>query len=505
MPGDDDVDAFRDRNRHWLEDFARFCVIAEREGHRAWWRWPPELARRDPDALDALARTRADAVRAVMARQCAVDRCWQAIRREAAERGIAVFGDMPIFVAHEGVDVWARPGEFLLDEALQPRYVTGVPPDYFSRTGQRWGNPQFDWQRMEADGFPWWRARIERQFSWFDLLRLDHFRGLVAVWMIEARCDTAIEGFWLETPGRALLERLRMQYGALPIVAEDLGYITEDVHALRRAFSLPGMAVLQFAFDHFDDNPHKPANITPDTVVYTGTHDNDTCVGWFNGLQPAEKDSVFQVLGVEPTEDIALLMIETAMHSRAELAIAPLQDFLGLGSEARMNTPGVSTGNWHWQFRWNMLDDGLAGRINAKIADSREAPWPLSCPIPWRCCSTARRTIHSAYSADTPMATRHWCGPLCRAPRKLNWTASVACSGCHRPICLRSTGCLRRQPRACHGTIGSTLARERATGQETVISPYSFGPLSVGCRSAPVRRGPTSPCLPCARGSPDRG
>ncbi len=204
---------------------------------------------------------------------------------------------------------------------------------------------------------------MQRQYELFDLVRIDHFRGLVAVWMIDAACETAVEGRWRETPGEGLLARLRQQFPELHIVAEDLGIITDQVRALRRKFGLPGMAVLQFAFDHFEDNPHKPVNITTDTIVYTGTHDNDTCVGWFEGLQPDERDFVFQVLGVAPRDDIADLMIETAMHSRACLAMAPLQDFLGLDGSARMNTPGVTEGNWRWRFDWAMLPPGLEERI----------------------------------------------------------------------------------------------------------------------------------------------
>ncbi|MGB5202109.1 MAG: 4-alpha-glucanotransferase [Sedimenticolaceae bacterium] len=354
----------------WLEDFALFEVLKQRFQDQTWVHWPEHYRHRDVASLRRIALQARPEMTRIKQQQYRLDRAWQRIRQHARDRDVALFGDIPVFIAYDSADTWSQPQDFLLDENDQPTHVTGVPPDYFSETGQRWGNPHYRWERMQQEDYAWWIARMARQFELFDLVRIDHFRGLVAVWMIEASCDTAIDGYWQETPGDALLGALRARFPDLPIVAEDLGIITEEVRALRRKYGFPGMSVLQFAFDHFDDNPHKPANITPDTVVYTGTHDNDTCVGWFNGLQPAEKDSVFQVLGVEPTEDIALLMIETAMHSRAELAIAPLQDFLGLGSEARMNTPGVSAGNWLWQFRWDMLDDGLAGRIKATIADS---------------------------------------------------------------------------------------------------------------------------------------
>ena len=298
------------------------------------------------------------------------DRSWALVRRHAGDRGIQLFGDMPIFIAHDSADTWARPDDFLLDDEGRPTHVTGVPPDYFAALGQRWGNPHYRWDRMQQDGFGWWISRMQRQFELFDMVRIDHFRGLVAVWMIEANCETAVDGFWQKTPGDKLLATLQARFRHLPIVAEDLGVITDEVRQLRRKYKLAGMAVLQFAFDHFTDNPHKPANITADTIAYTGTHDNDTCVVWFEGLEAHEKDFVFQVLGVPSGDGISDLMIKTAMDSQARLAIAPLQDFLGLGREARMNTPGVGEGNWGWQFDWDMLSQELADRIRSTIAAS---------------------------------------------------------------------------------------------------------------------------------------
>ncbi|MGD8956949.1 MAG: 4-alpha-glucanotransferase [Chromatiaceae bacterium] len=354
----------------WLEDFALFEVLKQRFGDRAWVDWPDNFRNRDSTSLRRVALDARAEMTRIKQQQYRLDRAWKRIRQHARDRDIALFGDIPVFIAHDSADTWAQPEDFLLDDDGQPTHVTGVPPDYFSETGQRWGNPHYRWERMQQEDYAWWITRMARQFELFDLVRIDHFRGLVAVWMIEASCDTAIDGHWQETPGDALLGALRARFPDLPIVAEDLGIITEEVRTLRRKYGFPGMSVLQFAFDHFEDNPHKPANITTDTVVYTGTHDNNTCVGWFEGLRPDEKSFVFQVLEVEPTEDIARLMIETAMQSRADLAVAPLQDFLGLGSEARMNTPGVSTGNWHWKFRWDMLDEGLAGRIYGMVADS---------------------------------------------------------------------------------------------------------------------------------------
>jgi 4-alpha-glucanotransferase len=358
------------REAYWLDDFALFQVIRRRFDGQSWVAWPNAYRHRDESTLKRVAGDDLAAIEKIKRRQYQLDQAWSRIRRHAHDRGIALFGDIPIFVAHDSADTWSRPENFLLDEEGQPTHVTGVPPDYFSETGQRWGNPHYRWDRMQADGFAWWLSRMQRQFDLFDIVRIDHFRGLVAVWMIEAACQTAIDGYWQDTPGEELLNTLKEDYPSLPIVAEDLGVITEQVRDLRRRFELPGMAVLQFAFDQFEDNPHKPANITPDEIVYTGTHDNDTCAGWFDSLQPHEREFVFQLLGSPPREDIAWLMIESAMQTAANVAIAPLQDFLELDTSARMNTPGVSDGNWRWSFHWKMLPDELPRRIRTLIEAS---------------------------------------------------------------------------------------------------------------------------------------
>jgi 4-alpha-glucanotransferase len=365
-----EFEAYCDRQAHWLDDFAQFRILKQRFDNQPWTTWPTQYKSRDPEALALLHYNTSDEVRKIKRQQFMLAQAWHRIHEHARERGIALFGDIPIFVAHDSAETWAQPENFLLDPDGQPTSVTGVPPDYFSATGQRWGNPHYRWDRMEADGFRWWHARMRHQFDLFDIVRIDHFRGLVAVWMIDAACDTAMEGHWQETPGDALLSSLQQRYPELPIVAEDLGVITEAVRTLRRKYALPGMAVLQFAFDHFDDNPHKPANITPDDVVYTGTHDNDTAAGWFSTLEPHERSFVFEILDAPPTDDIAALMINSAMQTDANLAIAPLQDLLGLDSQSRMNTPGVTDGNWHWRFHWDMLDDGLASRVRTMVEDS---------------------------------------------------------------------------------------------------------------------------------------
>jgi len=354
---------WRIRQRHWLEDYARFMVIKEERGGTSWTEWPQALRDRDPQTLAEFDVSHADALNAVMVEQYCAAVHWQGIRAAAAARGIKLFGDMPIFVAHDSADVWAQRDLFLLDASGHPTAVAGVPPDYFSETGQRWGNPHYNWIAMQADGFAWWRARLLAHFEWFDLVRIDHFRGLAAAWTIPAGELTAIHGVWVEAPGAALLRAIVEDMGDLPLVAEDLGIITPDVTALRHQFGLPGMGVLQFAFDDHADNPHKPENVHPDTVYYTGTHDNDTTLGWWSTLPEHARQQVMRQLGVSDPDAVPDAMIDTVLESRAALAVLSMQDVLRLGSEARMNTPGTDQGNWTWRFEWDDLPSDLAPRL----------------------------------------------------------------------------------------------------------------------------------------------
>jgi len=349
----------------WLEDFADFILLRELHNGRPWYEWPGPYRDRAVDALQALRSEHVTRLGQLHWQQYQLYRAWQGVRAAAGERDIQLFGDMPIFVAHDSADVWSSPRRFLLDNDGQVTYSTGVPPDYFSDTGQRWGNPHYNWEVMEAEDFSWWLQRMQCQFEWFDLLRIDHFRGLEAVWMIEPDCETAQQGRWVKTPGDKLLVRLQQQLGKIPLVAEDLGIITPEVTALRRRFNLPGMAVLQFAFDGFEDNPHKPKNFEPGTVVYTGTHDNDTTRGWFNALPPDQQRHVLDVLGIDEPARVVDSMIDVAMHSRAQLCIVPLQDVLGLGTEARMNVPGNAGEHWRWQFDWQQITPDVAPRLKA--------------------------------------------------------------------------------------------------------------------------------------------
>jgi len=365
---------FRAQEAYWLEDYAHFMVLREHFDSAAWYDWPAVLRDRDPAALSGFVAQYQGAIESEIVKQFLLERRWQAIRAAAAERDVLLFGDIPIFVALDSADVWAHQDQFLLDEKGQPTYVAGVPPDYFSETGQRWGNPHYNWERMRQDDFSWWHARIRHKLSWFDMVRIDHFRGLVASWMIPAEAETAVEGHWQAVPGEALLESLHAEFEELPIVAEDLGVITPDVEALRRHFDLPGMAVLQFSFDAFDDNPHKPKNIGPDRVVYTGTHDNDTTQGWYRSLDEGAQHYVREVLQLDEQGDVVTAMLDTALQTRGALAVFPMQDLLGLGSEARMNVPGEIEDNWRWRFAWAQVDsarDRLAHFSNRVVETGR--------------------------------------------------------------------------------------------------------------------------------------
>jgi 4-alpha-glucanotransferase len=367
---------WRSRQAHWLEDFARFMVIKAEQGGAPWAAWPVALRDRDAQALAAFDAAHAAKLRAVMVEQYAAAVHWRDVRAAAARHGIQLFGDMPIFVAHDSADVWAQRDLFLLDETGHPTVVAGVPPDYFSETGQRWGNPHYDWEAMQADGFAWWRARLAAHFEWFDLVRIDHFRGLLAAWEIPAGEPTAVNGAWVAAPGAELLQAIADQMGELPLVAEDLGIITPDVTELRHRFGLPGMAVLQFAFDEHADNPHKPENVHPDTVYYTGTHDNDTTLGWWRTLPDAARQQVMRQLGVDDPDAVPQAMVDTVLQSRAALAVLPLQDVLQLGSEARMNTPGTDNGNWTWRFQWDALPSDLAPRMLKKLQKAHRCKIP---------------------------------------------------------------------------------------------------------------------------------
>jgi 4-alpha-glucanotransferase len=363
----EEAEAFFAAADHWLGDYALFGALREREQHRPWWQWSAGLRERDPVALAEARRELASSMDRLRFEQFVAARQWQALRAHADERGVRLFGDMPIFVAHDSADVWARPDCFRLDAAGQPTVVAGVPPDYFSATGQRWGNPLYDWERLAGRGFDWWIERVRTELARFDLVRLDHFRGFEACWEIPASARTAIEGQWRAVPGASLFDALRAQFATLPFVAEDLGYITPAVHALRERYALPGMLVLQFAFDGSPDNPYAPHRHRSERVVYTGTHDNDTTRSWFEGLDAQAQLRVVDYLGFQH-EPMPWPMIRAALASVAQLAVIPMQDLLGLGVGHRMNTPGTTQGNWKWRFEWSELSPPLVSRLRHLVA-----------------------------------------------------------------------------------------------------------------------------------------
>ena len=337
-------------NQSWLEDYALFMALKDTHDGAMWNTWEWELASRQPEAI-AEWRERLDDVLFVHKyEQFQFFRQWTELKRYANEHNVQIIGDVPIFVAYDSADVWAHPELFMLDEHRLATAVAGVPPDYFSPTGQLWGNPLYRWEVMAEDGYAWWIARMQQALTMVDLIRLDHFRGFAAYWEVPAGEPTAVNGQWQPGPGEALFHALEAALGEPPLIAEDLGHITPDVEALRDQFSLPGMRVLQFAFATDAGNQYLPHNYTPHTVVYTGTHDNDTTKGWFTSRNETEKQATWRYLG-PLSEEINWALIRLAYRSVAVLAIVPLQDVLGLGSEARMNTPGRFGQNWSWRFR----------------------------------------------------------------------------------------------------------------------------------------------------------
>jgi len=331
----------------WLDDWALYMALKGHHGGAEWLRWDRDLASRDRDALVRARHELHSEVAFEKYIQFLFFRQWRRVHDEARQRDIAIVGDLPIYVALDSADVWANPECFQLDEELQPTSVAGVPPDYFSKTGQRWGNPLYRWDRMAEDGYEWWMSRLRANFRLADIVRIDHFRAFADYWEIPVDEETAVKGQWVPGPGIDFFRAVRRQLGEVPLIAEDLGDITPDVDELRELSGLPGMKVLQFAF-HDDKNAHLPERHRSHSVVYTGTHDNDTSAGWYEKAEGPERSRVVRHLGGDDTP-IAWRMIRAAFHSLANLAIVPMQDVLGLGSEARMNVPGDRENNWAWR------------------------------------------------------------------------------------------------------------------------------------------------------------
>jgi 4-alpha-glucanotransferase len=348
--------AFRSRNADWVEDYALFRAVREAYRGAGWVTWEAPIRLRLPAAVAEWRERLAEEVEDHVFRQFLFERQWQQLRRYAQRRGISIVGDIPIFVAHDSADVWAHRDLFSLDEDGLPAVVSGVPPDYFSVTGQRWGNPLYRWDVMARRGYEWWTQRFRRTLEQVDIVRVDHFRGFEACWEIPAQADTALHGQWVAGPRTELFEAVAEQLGSLPIIAEDLGLITPEVERMREQLGFPGMRVLQFAFDGDPRNPHLPANYATDCVAYTGTHDNATLVEWWLGADPLVHAQVRRLGPIRPDREHWDL-IELTLASAARMAVVPLQDVLGLGAEARMNTPGVGPGNWGWRVDGHALED----------------------------------------------------------------------------------------------------------------------------------------------------
>lgn len=366
---DDDrsaLEQFRQEQAFWLDDYALYMALHQTHNGRSWLDWPTGVRDREARALRRARTQLNDAIEHAIFEQFLFFHQWRALKHYANERGVLIFGDMPIFVAHDSAEVWAQRPYFDLDPQGQPHTVAGVPPDYFSATGQRWGNPHYRWDRMQADGFHWWLGRMRTQLMLFDLVRIDHFRGFEAVWEIPAEAPTAVEGHWAQVPGDALFQTLTACFNSLPVVAEDLGIITPEVEALRRKYGFPGMKILQFAFGGGATNPYLPHHHEPNSVAYTGTHDNDTTVGWYNALSGAEQAYVNEYLGTQDAMPWPLLRAVYA--SVAHLAMLPMQDVLALDSVHRMNIPGQPTGNWRWRFTWEEVPPDLTARL-ARLAE----------------------------------------------------------------------------------------------------------------------------------------
>lgn len=360
-------DAFTQDNKDWLDDFALFMALRHAHHERPWYHWPEPLRHRHPRALEQARKSYHNDITSVRFQQFCFYRQWQALKRYANSYGIRLFGDLPLYVCHDSADVWANRHLFQLNDDGSAAFVSGVPPDYFSATGQRWGHPLYQWERHIEEHFEWWCQRIRHQLALFDLVRIDHFRGLEACWRIPGDAPDATDGHWQPVPGGELLDTLAERFGSLPLVAEDLGLITEEVQQLRDRFNLPGMKVLQFAFDGDAGNPHLPHNYRHQDVVYTGTHDNDTSRGWFDALAPATQSRVREYLG-KPREGMPQPLVRAAMASVGELAIVPMQDLLGLNSTARMNVPGTVDNNWRWQMDQHDLSSPLAEHLHHCLA-----------------------------------------------------------------------------------------------------------------------------------------
>ena len=359
----------------WLEDYALFMALHNTFGETSWHTWEPEIAKAHPEAKEKWRQQLSDEIYFQNYLQFEFFRQWSELKQYANLHHIQIIGDIPIYVAHNSVDVWAHRDIFAIDEETgEPALMAGVPPDYFSATGQLWGNPVYNWEKLQHDHFRWWVQRFRATLDYVDIVRIDHFRGFEAYWAVKQGETTAINGEWLKAPGEEFFQVLSDKLGKMPIMAEDLGSITPEVHALREHFDIPGMKILQFAFGGGADNPYLPFNYERNYVVYTGTHDNNTTIGWFNQLSDWEKGNVVRYLGSISPEGINWDLIRLAFSSVANQAIIPMQDLLSLGAEAQMNFPSKPEGNWEWRYRHDAITDQLRDRLKSMTYTYGRAP-----------------------------------------------------------------------------------------------------------------------------------
>lgn len=363
-------DQFCTQNQAWLDDFALFMALKTEYMHDnggVWNTWPEPIARRDPEAIARWSEEKAAEIGRHKFLQFIFFEQWLALKAYANGKGIQIVGDAPIFVAYDSADVWANPGLFYLNEDGSPKVIAGVPPDYFSETGQRWGNPLYDWPAMKKNGYAWWMSRLQAIFTQVDIVRLDHFRGFEAYWEIPAEEETAVIGQWVKGPGLDFFQTMQQKMGELPIIAEDLGVITPEVEEMRDTFDFPGMKILQFAFGGEKNSSFLPHTFVHNCVVYTGTHDNETTVGWYRNASLAEQDHVRRYTA-SSGHDIAWDLIRLAFSSVADMAVIPLQDHMKLDNSARMNFPGKASGYWQWRFTPEML----TGEIQMRLVEMTE-------------------------------------------------------------------------------------------------------------------------------------
>ncbi|MEH1897218.1 MAG: 4-alpha-glucanotransferase [Nostoc sp.] len=370
-----EFEGFCDSKAYWLDNYALFMALKDAHNGASWHTWEPEFVKRKPEALAQVEDRLNGDIFYYKFVQFEFFRQWSDLKSYANMRGIDIIGDIPIYVSHDSADVWAHPDIFCLDEETGvAAQMAGVPPDYFSATGQLWGNPVYNWEELQKQDFKWWVQRFEAMLDYVDIIRIDHFRGFEAYWSVPKGEETAMNGKWVEAPGDAFFEAIRHKLGKLPVLAEDLGVITPEVEALRDKYEFPGMKVLQFAFGSDPENPFLPFNYPRNAVVYTGTHDNDTTVGWFNSANDNEKQNLWLYLGCISPEGVHWDLIRLALSSIANQAIIPLQDILGLGNEARMNFPSIAEGNWEWRYQSGALREELGDRLKVLTRLNGRAP-----------------------------------------------------------------------------------------------------------------------------------